>query len=256
MATRVVSRETQASAIGDFLTAVVAAPAALVMEGEPGIGKTTLWLEAIERARADGCYVMVARPVAAESVLAYAALADMLNGVDPAVLTDLPTPQRLAVERVMLGTGSRRAPADQRVVAAGFLSVVNGLAEKSKVVIAVDDLQWLDSSSRLVVAFAARRLSGPVGVLATVRTGDNEGPQSWLQLPRPDAVNRITVPPMSVGALHAVIADRLGRSLARPAMVRIGEVSRGNRSMHWNLRGQWTPGSRVPISCCRTTSMS
>ncbi|MDT5099175.1 MAG: hypothetical protein QOC76_2912, partial [Mycobacterium sp.] len=95
MTARVVSREPQASEIADFLTSVVAAPSALVMEGEPGIGKTTLWLEAIERAHADGFHVMAARPVAAESVLAYASLADMLNGVDPAIKAQLPQPQRV-----------------------------------------------------------------------------------------------------------------------------------------------------------------
>ena len=82
--------------------------------------------------------------------------------------------------------------------------------------------------SRLVIAFVARRLSGPVGVLATVRTGESESGNSWLQLPRPDMVRRVSVGPMSVGALHAVISDRLGRSLSRPVMVRIEETSGGN----------------------------
>jgi hypothetical protein len=113
-------------------------------------------------------------------------------------------------------------------VAAGFLSVVGAVAERLKSFVAVDDIQWLDSSSRLVVAFAARRLTGPVGLLATVRTGDSESANSWLQLPRPDTVRRMTVPPMSIGALHAVISDRLGQSFSRPVMVRIEETSRGN----------------------------
>ena len=169
-----VSREPQASAIADFLSAIVAAPAALVMEGEPGIGKTTLWLEAVERAKAEGFHVMAASPVAAESVLAYASLADMLHGVDAAVLTELPGAQRAALDRVLLPADAESAPADQRAVAAGLLSVISAVAERSKVLVAVDDIQWLDSSSRLVVAFAARRLTGPVGLLATVRTGDSE----------------------------------------------------------------------------------
>jgi RecA/RadA recombinase len=198
------------------------------MEGEPGIGKTTLWLEAVERAQAEGFHVMAARPVAAVSVLAYSSLADMLHGVDAAVLTELPGAQRAALDRVLLRADAESAPADQRAVAAGFLSVVSAVAERSKVLVAVDDIQWLDSSSRLVVAFAARRLTGPVGLLATVRTGDSESANSWLQLPRPDTVRRMTLPPMSIGALHAVISDRLGRSFSRPVMVRIEETSRGN----------------------------
>lgn len=171
---------------------------------------------------------MAARPVAAESVLAYASLADMLNGVDTVILAELPDPQRVALDRVLVRGDTEDAPADQRAVAAGFLSVVTILAERTRVLVAVDDLQWLDSSSRLVVAFVARRLAGPVGVLATVRTGDNDNAGLWLQLPRPDSVRRITVPPMSVGALHAVLADRLDRSFSRPTMLRIEEASRGN----------------------------
>ncbi|WP_123024797.1 AAA family ATPase [Mycolicibacterium stellerae] len=228
MSARVVSRERQASAIAEFLTSVVAAPSALVIEGEPGIGKTTLWSETIQRAEADGFRVMAARPVAAESVLAYASLADMLSDVDSAVLTELPEPQRLALDRVLLRGDAEDVPADQRAVAAGFLSIVTILAETTRVLLAVDDLQWLDSSSRLVVAFAARRLTGPVGILATVRTGDNDSAGLWLQLPRPDSIRRITVPPMSVGALHAVLSDRLGRSFSRPTMLRIEAASRGN----------------------------
>ncbi len=211
------------------MTSVVAAPSALVIEGEPGIGKTTLWLETIERAAADNFRVMAARPVAAESVLAYASLADMLTGIDTAILAEVPDPQRAALDRVLLRGTAEGIPADQRAVAAGLLSIVTILAEKSKVLIAVDDLQWLDSSSRLVVAFVARRLAGPVGLLATVRTGGaDETSSSWLQLPRPDSVRRITLAPMSVGALHAVISERLGRSFSRPTVLRIAEVSRGN----------------------------
>jgi ATP/maltotriose-dependent transcriptional regulator MalT len=228
MSARVVSREPQAAEIAAFLTSVVAAPCALVIEGEPGIGKTTLWLETIDRAEADGFRVMAARTVDAESVLAYTSLADMLDGIDTAVLAELPEPQRRALDRVLLRGDAADSPADQRAVAAGFLSVVMILAERTPVLVAVDDLQWLDSSSRLVIAFMARRLAGRIGVLATVRTGDNDSAGLWLQLPRPDSVRRITVPPMSVGALHAVISDRLERSFSRPTMLRIEEASRGN----------------------------
>ncbi|RDH78339.1 LuxR family transcriptional regulator [Mycolicibacterium moriokaense] len=229
MSARVVSRKSQASAIADFLSTVVSAPSALVIEGEPGIGKTTLWSESIDRAKADGFRVLAARPVAAASALAYGSLADMLNGIDAAVLAELPEPQRVALDRVLQRGEPDSAPANQRAVAAGFLSVVTVLAETTKVLVAVDDLQWLDSSSRLVVAFAARRLAGPVGMLATVRTGgDDDSAGLWLQLPRPESVQRITVPPMSIGALHAVISDRLKRSFSRPTMMRIEEVSRGN----------------------------
>lgn len=227
MPAQVVSREPQASAIAEFLASVVAAPSGLVLEGEPGIGKTTLWLQALRQAEADGFCVLATRAAAAESVPGYASLADMLSGIDRSALVELPTPQRVALDRILHRSDTDR-PVDQRSVAAGLLSVIGILAEKGKLLVAVDDLQWLDSSTRLVITFVARRLVGPVGVLATVRTGDDDSAGSWLQLPRPEMMRRVTVPAMSVGALHAVLSNRLGRTFSRPAMVRIGEASGGN----------------------------
>ena len=95
--------------------------------------------------------------------------------------------------------------------------------------LAIDDLQWLDPSSIHVLAFAARRLTGPVGILGSVRTEADEGASAaWLQLPRPEAINRVRLNPLSVHELHAAVASRLHRSFSRPAMGRIHEVSGGN----------------------------
>ena len=164
--------------------------------------------------------------------MGYTALADLLAPVSPSVWADLPIPQRQALDRVVLRTGADAdgsITTDQRAVAAGFLSVVDRLAVTSPVLLAVDDLQWLDSSSLHVLGFVARRLSGPVGVLGAVRTTlHGESPASWLQLPRPDRIARMTLRPLSVGALHAVVSRRLGRSLPRPTMLRVHETSGGN----------------------------
>ena len=96
--------------------------------------------------------------------------------------------------------------------------------------VTIDDLQWLDPSSRNVVAFAARRLSTRVGIFGTVRTDPDDGGDaaSWLQLPNPDGVARMQIRPLSLGGLNAVITQRLGRAFSRPAIVRIQEVSGGN----------------------------
>lgn len=202
----------------------------MVAEGEPGIGKTTLCLSAIELAQERGFLVLSARPAEAESVLAYASLADLLSGVGSSVLTDLPTPQRLAIDRVLLRAEAEDLSTDQRAVGAGFVSVVELLAETAPVLVAIDDLQWLDPSSRNVISFTARRLSARVGVFGTVRTDPDErgSAASWLQLPQPDGVQRVQIRPLSLGGLNAVITQRLGHSLSRPAIVRIQEVSGGN----------------------------
>ncbi len=83
MAASVLSRPAELRAVTDFLDTAANAPSALIVEGEAGIGKTTIWLAAVEAARQGGFHVLSAHPAAAESVLAYAALADMLGDVDP-----------------------------------------------------------------------------------------------------------------------------------------------------------------------------
>ncbi|MGB8500757.1 ATP-binding protein, partial [Mycobacterium sp.] len=223
------NRPVEFRAVDDFLNSAAAEPSALVVEGEPGIGKTTLWLAATDLARERGFHVFAARPAASESMLAYASLADMLNSVDAAVVASLPPPQCLALDRVMLQANGNGAT-DERTVAAGFLSLLNALAGELPLLLAIDDLQWLDSSSKLILGFAARRFSGCVSMLCTLRTDPEDRPASWLQLPRPEALRRIRLAPLGLGGLREVVSARLGRSFPRPAMVRIHEISRGNPS--------------------------
>jgi hypothetical protein len=70
----VVSRDAEAWAVADFLVPTSTEPSALVVEGEAGIGETTLWLAAVALARERGFQVLAAHPAAAESVLVYASL--------------------------------------------------------------------------------------------------------------------------------------------------------------------------------------
>ena len=191
------SRPTEGRTVRGFLASASVGPSALLIEGEPGIGKTTLWLAAVEQARARGFRVLSARAAAAESVLAYTALADLLDGVDAAAWADLPAPQRLAVDQVLLRADNGTAT-DQRAVAAAFLSVVERLADDGPVLLAIDDLQWLDPSSMHVVAFAraaAHRTRRVILAACAPKSATVPG-ASWLQMPRPDAVNRIRLQPV------------------------------------------------------------
>ena len=224
----VIDRSIEFSALARFLQSAGVQPSGLVIEGEAGIGKTTLLLDAVEQARERGFRVLSARVGQNETGLAYAALADLLGGVDPAVLTRLPGVQRIAVDRVLLRAASDGTPTNQRVVAAALVAVVHALAEEAPILVAIDDAQWLDDSSLAVVAFAARRFKRRVGVLVTERVDAENGNASWLQLAKPDAVDRIRVGPLSLGGLHTLISTRLGQSPSRPSMRRIAEVSGGN----------------------------
>ncbi|WP_028936469.1 AAA family ATPase [Pseudonocardia spinosispora] len=250
MTSRTVSRPAEERAVAGLLDAVAERPMALVVEGEPGIGKTTLWLAAVEQARERGFHVLSARPAAAESRLAYASLADLLAGVDATVRAALPGPQLLAVDRVLLRADATGLPTDQRAIGAALLSVVAKLADGAPVLVAIDDVQWLDQSSAHAIEFATRRFTSRMGLLACVRTGpEHAGASAWPQLPSPEAVDRISMRPLSLGALHAVVTARLGRALSRPVMVRIRELSRGNPFFALELarRMQADPGLTMPL---------
>lgn len=212
----------------NFLVHAQAGPAGLVIEGDPGIGKTTLWVDTVRRAVESGVRVLSARASAVEAKLTFAVMADLLNDVDPAVLDRLVPVQRVALDRVLL-QGFEGPQTDERVAAAAFLAVLELLADDSPVLVAIDDLQWLDSPSRAAVGFAARRLKGRVGILATVRTGDPDAADtSWLQLHQPDGLATLRLRPLNLGGVHAVVAAGLGRTLSRPLITRIHQISGGN----------------------------
>ena len=229
MPTGVVSRSIEEQAVASFLTSAHSQPSGLVIEGEPGIGKTTLWLAAVQQARQRGFRVLSARVGQAESVLAYAALADLLAEADSAVMATLPELQRLALDRVLLRAVADGPATDQRVVAAAFISIVEALAVTTPVLVAIDDVQWLDTSSKMVVEFAARRLRARVGLIVSERCDPEKATAtSWLQVARPDGIERIRLRPLPLGGLHMLISQRLGRVFPRPKLVRIAEISGGN----------------------------
>jgi DNA-binding CsgD family transcriptional regulator len=243
----VVNRPLEIRAISEFLRSAAQQPSALVIEGDPGIGKTTLWLSAREQARDSGYRVLSARVGQTESVLAYAAVADLLHDIDPTVLAELPEVQRVGVDRMLLRASNEDHTTDQRVVAAAFASVFDRLAADSPVLIAIDDVQWLDRSSRDVMAFAARRLKGRIGLLLTERSDPDGGDAvTWLHLSRPNGIERVRVGPLSLGGLHALISARLGRSFPRPTMVRISEISGGNPFFALELARAIDVGSSDP----------
>jgi DNA-binding CsgD family transcriptional regulator len=246
---RVLHRPVESRGIEDFLVSAAVEPSALVLEGEAGIGKTTIWLEAVEEARRRGTAVLSARPSASEVTLGHASVADLLRAAGPQVIRTLPPPQRLAVSRV-LQLADVEGATDQQTIGAAVLSVVEGLAAEGPVLLAVDDAQWLDASSTAVLGFVVRRLTGPVGVLVTVRTEPGDGDRlPWLHLARPESVARLPVRPLPPEALHAVLAERLGRPFPRPVITRIEQISGGNPFYALELgRTVGSPSEALPLS--------
>ena len=223
-----VGRSAELAVLGQFIDSLGSGPDVLVLEGEPGIGKTTLWLAGVDRAHQRGFQVLSCHPSAAEATLSFASLADLLADVTPAVLASLPEPQRQAIDVVLLRAAIGSSVLDQRLIGAALLSVLERLAEQAPVLLAIDDLHWLDQSSAAVIEFATRRVSSRVAVLAAVRGEESDLATPMFRLPEPVRHQRLPVGPLSLGALHELLRKRLGRSFSRPAMVRIQQVSGGN----------------------------
>jgi DNA-binding CsgD family transcriptional regulator len=228
MCADVIGRAAEFREITAFLADTAGPAQALVLAGEPGIGKTTLWLAAVEQARQSGRRVLSCRPSAAEAQLSYACLADLLADVGDEVLRSLPLPQRRAVDVVLLRAPAGAAAADYRATGAALLSVLNQLAQESPVLLAIDDLQWVDSSSAQVVAFALRRLKTRVSVLGALRSSGGGDRAQVAALPDAERTRWLPVGRLSLGALHQMLRERAGRSFPRPVLARIEQISGGN----------------------------
>jgi DNA-binding CsgD family transcriptional regulator len=202
-------------------------PAALVIEGEAGIGKTALWEAALELAHRSGRTVLSCRPTAAEASLSFSALSDLLEPVAEDALPSLPAPQARALAAALLLAEPVETSGDARGAAAATLGVLRTLSSREPVLLAIDDGQWLDSSSAAALAHAVRRLrSERVAVVQTLRTPHADPldlASSTSRWPR----GLLTIGPLDVDALHAVVRSQLGVVVTRPTMQRIHEISGG-----------------------------
>jgi DNA-binding CsgD family transcriptional regulator/tetratricopeptide (TPR) repeat protein len=196
----------------------------LVLTGEPGIGKSTLWVAAIDVARRRGMRVVSTRASGAEARLAFAGLIDMLDEVDLRRLECLPGPQLTALEVALLRAEPGDAPPDRGAIAFGFRNALRALASEGPLLVAVDDLQWLDAPSGDALAFAARRLDdSPVSFLLARRPG-RSAPLERALAP----LKRLEVGPLSLGATRYMLAERLELSLPRQLLRRIVDATLGN----------------------------
>ena len=243
-ATELRGRRTECDVLDRLIEAVRAGQSrALMVRGEPGVGKTALLGYVVEQA--SGCLVARAAGVQSEMELAFAGVhqlcAPMLDHLDR-----LPGPQRDAL-RTALGISAGSAP-DRFLVALAVLSLLSDAAERRPLICLVDDQQWLDLASTQVLAFVARRLQADsVGLLFAARKpcGDMVGlPELVLEgLCEGDAralLDSVLTGPLDARVRDQIVTETRGNPLA------LVELARGStRAWH---RAQAAPGPAEDVA--------
>jgi DNA-binding CsgD family transcriptional regulator len=225
MAGELIGREDELDAA---FTALTTLPAIVALEGEAGIGKTSVWRAVVQQLEAGGNVVLSARPAEAETHLSYAGLADLLDPVLDDGLAELPAPQRQALAVALRRAEAEGRAPDQAAIAFAVLGALRHAASVRHLIVAVDDLQWLDGPTLFALEFAVRRLRNePVGVLLALRPDRARSIEfdRWLAQER---VRRIDLGPLSLGAVHHLVQGRLDIVLSRPLLQRVYETSGGN----------------------------
>ena len=162
-------RDAESAAIRDRLASIGAGGGALLVVGEPGVGKTALLDAAGEQASSDGVDVLTVTGVDVESTLPFAGLhhllRNLLGGLDR-----LPQVRAQALRTVFgLVDG---APPEPFLIGLAVLDLLNHQASERSILVLVDDAQWLDQETSAVLAFVARRLTAdPVLLVAATRPG-------------------------------------------------------------------------------------
>jgi len=223
----VIGRERELEQARGLLTAVAGGSCALVLAGEPGIGKSTIWSAVVDEAGALGYRVLSARPSQAEAELPFAVLTDLFEPVDETVLGGLPDVQRDALERA-LRRRSRPVPGDPTSVALATLGALRALAAVGPTIVAIDDLQWIDAPSLRTLAFTFRRArDANAGLVATVRAGvENE--LTTLAAADVATVGRIELAGLGARDLAELVRERTGLALTPMQLARVVELSGGN----------------------------
>ena len=250
-----IGRGAELAAIDRFVAAAGAGLAGLVIVGDAGIGKTSLWREAVRRSVAAGARLLRAAPAEAERALSLGGLTDLLAEGSAEELARLPAVQRHALEIALLRAEPAGQLPDQRTLSVATATLLRQIAADGPTLIAIDDVQWLDDASAAILAYAVRRLADrPVGLLLAARgTADGQATDPLGGLAR-DRREELRLGPLPLAALHQLFLARFGRSFPRVTLVRIEAASGGNPFFALEIArsiGEATPGlgpdGRVPI---------
>ena len=224
----ILGRERELLVVERFIRGAAESPSVLLVRGKPGIGKTTVWLRGIHAGSTAGYRVLSSRSVEAEARMSFTTLGDLLAGVLEETGHELPEPQRQAIDAALLRVGNVRP--DRLAVSLATSALLRSLGEAGPVLLAIDDIQWIDPASAKVLSFAIRRLrTEPIGVLASLRVAPGSDDPLGLQRTSAEPPCRILdMRALDVTSLSQLLRLRLGADLPHTLMARIHAVCDGN----------------------------
>jgi hypothetical protein len=210
-----VGRERELELVAELIAQHTDGCSALVFEGEPGIGKTTVLRAAIHQAQASGYRLATCRPAENEASLPFVSLGDLLEPALGTAFARLPPAQRTALETA-LALVDPTETFGRLAVSRATLAVLRELAAAAPLLIAIDDVQWLDRSTAEVLGFALRRLGDAVvRVVLTRRSGEDA---HLIEVAGDLPKTRAALGALSLDELGRLIADRLEVPLTRPRL--------------------------------------
>jgi DNA-binding CsgD family transcriptional regulator len=224
-----VGRDDELAFLTDFVRRLGERPGAVLVRGEPGIGKTALWREAIAIAEREGVRVLAARCAEAEMPIPLGTVTDLLDPVFPKIADALAEPQRHVLSAALgLETDGRGRP-DRLALPRALVAAFRALAEAAPVLVAVDDVQWLDPASARTLAFAARRTGdAPIGALATLRGGPDERDPLGLADAFEGRFSELALGPLTPDALQRLVRERFDVRIPRSELAAVHAASGGN----------------------------
>ncbi|HEV7654653.1 MAG TPA: LuxR C-terminal-related transcriptional regulator [Mycobacteriales bacterium] len=209
----VIGRAGERAGVDAFLAAAALGPATLVVRGEAGIGKSTLWRYALDTATARGFAVFSVRAVPAPQG-ERAGLEDLFGPGDG--------PRAGARESVPAFDRGRR-----------IRELLRRLSADTPVLVGVDDQQWLDAGSANALRFAVDRLADErIGVVVTTTPADE------VVVVDGRHARQVELGPLPVDVLRQVLARSLP-AVTRPELVRAHAVSDGNPTAALQLIRSW-----------------
>jgi predicted ATPase len=152
-----VGRDDDLRRIAAFVEQSASSGGALLLGGEPGVGKTAVLDEVASRAASAGSRVLRAAGAQFEADLSFAGLHQVVHQLlaEMAALSD----SHASALQAAVGLSEGNA-ADRLVVGHATLALLVAAAEHQPLLLVVDDLPWMDRSSAMVLGFVARRLRG------------------------------------------------------------------------------------------------